>query len=105
MVSVPGSIDVEKHIREITGEEVAAYERDGWVKLVRLVSPELAEEMRRVAVGLPRPERGQLAKKGIEPFRSLMFSPKMGQNAQRLANRQRFTDRDIGMRYRNEQIA
>ena len=105
MVSVSRTVDFDANIREITDEEVAAYELNGWVKLDRLVSPELADNLRRVAVSLPPLERGQLALKGVEPFRSLMFSEKMGQNAQRLANRRRFTDRVIGMRYRNETIA
>jgi hypothetical protein len=105
MVSAARSLVVDAHIREITDEEIAFYEEHGWVKLERLVSPELADELRRVVVALPPQERQRLAKKGVEPFRALMFSATMGQNAQRLANRRRFTDRAIALRYRTDLIA
>src|SRR5437870_10043391 len=105
MVSASRSIDVDAKIREITDEEIAFYEKNGWVKLDRLVDPELADELRRVVADIPNQDRRWLAKNGVEPFRSMMFSEKMGQNAQRLANRRRFTDRDIAMRYRTDQIA
>ena len=105
MVSAARSLDVDANIREITDEEVAFYEENGWVKLERLVSPELADALRRVVVDMPTQDRQKLAKKGVEPFRSLMFSATMGQNAQRLANRRRFTDSEIALRYRTDQIA
>jgi hypothetical protein len=105
MVSASRSLVVDANIREITDEEIAFYEENGWVKLDRLVSPELADELRRVVVDMPTQDRQRLAKNGVEPFRSLMFSEKMGQNAQRLANRRRFTDREIAMRYRTDLIA
>lgn len=59
MVSVSRTVDFDSNIREITDEEVAAYELNGWVKLDRLVSPELAENLRRMAVSLPPLERGR----------------------------------------------
>jgi hypothetical protein len=105
MVSAARPLLVDAHIRAITDEEVAFYEEHGWVKLERLVSPELADELRRVVVDLPPQERLWLAKKGVEPFRALMFSATMGQNAQRLANRRRFTDTEIALRYRTDLIA
>src|SRR5258708_2936824 len=105
MVSASRSRVVDANIREITDEEIAFYEENAWVKLGRLGSPGLADELRGVVVDLPTQERQRLAKKGVEPFRALMFSAKMGQNAQRLANRRRFTDTEIALRYRTDLIA
>lgn len=101
------SADVEAHIREVTDDEVAFYERNGWVKLDRLITPELAAELMRV--GLETSDRpggweSMATAPGVEPFRSVMFSDRMGRNASRLVNRQRLTDVDTPLRYRNDHL-
>lgn len=98
---------VEANIRDVTDDEVAFYEENGWVKLDRLISPELATELMRV--GLETSDRpgaweSMATEPGVEPFRSVMFSDRMGRNASHLVNRKRLTDTDIGLRYRNDHL-
>ena len=64
MVSASRSLVVDANIREITDEEVAFYEENGWVKLDRLVSPELADELRRVVVDMPKQDRMEAREEG-----------------------------------------
>ena len=42
-----GEVVADAIAREVTDDEVAFYQANGWVKLDRLISPELAAEMRR----------------------------------------------------------
>lgn len=103
--------DVSRHIREVTPAEVASYEENGWVKLDGLVSRDLAGEMLETAKSFASEERHwQIAPeewiafgvgpRGVEPFRSLVFSPQMGRNAHLLINRSRLTDDEVPIRYR-----
>lgn len=97
--------EVEAHIRDVTDDEVAFYERNGWVKLDGLVTAELAAELLRVgneAGDHPGAWESLAQGPGTEPFRSLVFGGRMGRNAARLVNRQRLTDADPGLRYRND---
>jgi hypothetical protein len=103
-------------IREITDEEVAFYQRNGWVKLDRLIEPELAAELLRI--GGPRTQDESsldpglrfwknafgLAKDDVEPFRSLSCGETMGRNAQRLMNRKRLAADDVAVRYLNDLV-
>lgn len=97
--------EIAAHIREVTDAEVAFYERNGWVKLDHLVTPELAAELLRVGVesgDTPGGWESVARDPGVEPFRSLVFGERMGRNAARLVNRRRLTDSDTGLRYRND---
>jgi hypothetical protein len=109
MAVVSTTVDVEASIRPITDDEVAFYREHGWVKLDGLVALDLVDRLREVAEArVAESDHGwlrDLARTGVEPFRSLMFSPTMAQNAQRLADRRRLTDRDIALRYRWDGIA
>lgn len=103
------TVEVDGAIRRVTDEEVAFYEQNGWVKLDNLIAPELASEFGRAGKELlerSSPDdsspRTQPALRGIEPFRSLVFSNAMGDNAKRLVNRKRITDRQIPLRYRTD---
>jgi hypothetical protein len=99
-------------VRELTDAEVAHYLEHGWVKLERLVAPEVAAQMLEAAghrVGadatIPSDVLELLvgpAKNGEEPFRSVVFSELMGKNAQRLFNRRRLNDDDVAVRYRQD---
>jgi hypothetical protein len=98
-------------VREITDEEVAFYLEHGWVKLDRLVAPEVASEMYRVAASSEPKESGgwaswsvsELAVKGVEPY-PLLLSETMGRNVQRLFNRKRLNDADIPVIYRGDAV-
>jgi hypothetical protein len=103
-------------VRELTDEEVGFYQRNGWVKLDRLIEPELAAELHRTAS--PRAEDESsldpelrfwknvygLTKDGVEPFRSLALGESMGRNAQRLMNRTRLSDDDVPVRFLNDLV-
>jgi hypothetical protein len=98
--------------RMVTDDEVAAYRRDGWVKIEQLISPTLAAEMLTAARAVLG-EDGQAhrsrpgvdvdftwwndyhfaAREGIEPFRSFSYSAAMGRNSQRLQ------ERDVAIRH------
>jgi hypothetical protein len=114
--STLGKQEIAAAVRPLTDEEVEAYHQQGWVMVRQLVNPEIAELMR--AEAQDRVDRYTLesvddlvahyagmARAGIEPYHSVMFSETMAQNAQRLADRRRFTDREIGLRYRADMIA
>jgi hypothetical protein len=98
-------------VREITDEEVAFYLEHGWVKLDRLVSPDVASEMYKVAASSEPKETGgwaswsvsELAVKGVEPY-PLLISETMGRNVQRLFNRKRLNDADIPVIYRGDSV-
>jgi len=94
-------------VREVTDEEVAFYEEHGWVKLDGLVDPELAAELLEASGTEDNADlfvRNHLALESIEPFRSLMFSERMGWNAQRLLNRTRLSDADVRLRYHGDSV-
>ena len=89
-------------VRAVTQDEIAAYQRDGWAKLPKLISPESAARMLEIG-------RAHLSGEGVsdgsqelnlrmwrewrylgrdveeEPFRSIAFSPRLGQNLSQLA--------------------
>lgn len=102
-------------VRDVTDEEVATLERNGWVKLDGLISPEFAAELLRVASDEVRNRFGgegwwtsvaHIARDhGIEPFRSLALGPQLGRNAQRLINRKRLTYAEIPIRYHGDRLA
>lgn len=95
--------DIAAHIREVTDEEVAFYEKYGWVKLDGLISPDFAAELLRVGIeksGDPAAWNALAPKPDAEPFRSLVFGDLMGRNAARLVNRRRLTDDEVPLRYR-----
>lgn len=95
--------DISAHIREVTDDEVAFYQENGWVKLDRLVAPEFAAELLRVGVDASDDPRGWNAlalDPGTEPFRSMVFGDRMGRNAAQLVNRGRLTDAEVPLRYR-----
>lgn len=100
------AVDMAAIIRDVTAEEVAFYEENGWVKLDRLVTPEYARELRRVGeahedgIHPPGSWNSLATDPGVEPFRALMFSERMGRNAERLINRRRLTDVQVPLRYR-----
>jgi ectoine hydroxylase-related dioxygenase (phytanoyl-CoA dioxygenase family) len=113
--------EVETLVRDVTDDEVAFYEQHGWVKLNRLIAPELAGELL-VAVqerdrirqaqesarvdastaGEPTGEllaEGRLAVDTASLFHRFMFSERMCRNGQRLINRQRLSGTDVPLRY------
>jgi hypothetical protein len=107
MASTISPGDVAAHLREVTDAEVAFYHQHGWVKLDRLVTPELAAELLRVGLewhqrqGKQTTEWNALATDAnVEPFRSVMFSGIMGRNAQRLVDRPRLSGAEVALRYR-----
>jgi ectoine hydroxylase-related dioxygenase (phytanoyl-CoA dioxygenase family) len=91
--------------RPVSDDEVTFYRDNGWVKLEKLVEPDLVAEMLAVSKELlgehasaaPRAgvdaeldwfnDRHFLARDGREPFRSLCLSEAMGANAERLLER------------------
>src|SRR4051794_31299093 len=95
-------------MRELTEDEVTHYLEHGWVKLERLVSPELAEDLYCSAREHAKPAEGfgwlaeNLAASGVEPFRSFVMSEIMGRNVQRLFNRKRLDDADVAVRWRDD---
>jgi hypothetical protein len=120
---MPGEVAVDAIAREVTDEEVAFYQAHGWVKLDRLISPELAAEMRttveaevidaeadtveghitdggRVHDRADRRDWHFPARDdGLEPFRSLAYSRVIGHDAQR------FVGRDVPINYHADLLA
>ncbi len=99
--------EIAANIREVTADEVAFYEQNGWVKLDGLITPELTAELMRVGLETgdrPGAWESMAAAPGIEPFRTMVFGERMARNAARLVNRRRLTDTDIGLRYRNDHL-
>lgn len=101
--------EIAGSVRQVTDEEVAFYQSNGWVKLDRLITPELAAELLRA--GEEWHEREHKSTRGwnalaihadAEPFRSVMFSDRMGRNAQRLVHRERLGVAAVPLRYRND---
>jgi ectoine hydroxylase-related dioxygenase (phytanoyl-CoA dioxygenase family) len=99
--------------REITDEEAAFYQQNGWVKLDGFVDPEIAAQM--LQVGQARIDQAQttgtiwnradnFARGEIEPFRSLALSETMALNARKLINRQRLTEREIPILFTHDLI-
>jgi ectoine hydroxylase-related dioxygenase (phytanoyl-CoA dioxygenase family) len=99
-------------MRDVTSDEVEHYQQNGWAKLEGVISPELAAqiletvrpEIERTAVAERDPSRRVDTKgvgdrpqwrdlrfaardHGIEPLRSLVYSPAIGRNAQKLIGR------------------
>jgi hypothetical protein len=100
-------------IRDATDEEVEHYEQHGWVMLRGLVARELvAELLERAGPALAGSERNTatflgrsaLATDGVEPFRSVAFSPQMGRVAQRLTNRRRLCGVDYPIRFHSDHV-
>lgn len=100
-------------VREVTDEEVGLFHQNGWAKLPGLIDRELAAEMLEVACAKVEHSRTtekiwntswHFARQGIEPFRSVAYSEVMGRNAQRLINRRRLTDREIGIRAKGDLV-
>ncbi|HEX4216223.1 MAG TPA: phytanoyl-CoA dioxygenase family protein [Candidatus Dormibacteraeota bacterium] len=101
--------EIAASVREVTDDEVAFYQEHGWVKLDALIAPEFAAELLRVGEDWHQREHkstrdwNSLALHAdAEPYRSLMFSDRMGRNAQRLVNRERLSGTGIALRYRND---
>ncbi len=97
--------EIRAVVREVTDEEVAHYAEFGWVMMRGLVDASFATDMLRVArelgaaadADLPPP---RLAHRGVEPYRSFMFSERMASNAAKLVDRKRLKGVDVPMRYR-----
>jgi len=83
-------------VRLLTADEVASFRSDGWARLVRLVDASVADRMLAGARSLidkgtdfeayqdyKHPARDD----GIEPFRSVAYSPNMARNIQLLTGR------------------
>jgi hypothetical protein len=103
--------DIAGQIRDVTQDEVQHYREHGWVMLKGLLSPELAGRM----LAAVESDDASVGVKGgshvwmhpalfdrAEPFLSVTFAPAMGRNAQRLMDRQRLTDRPVGVQYRQD---
>jgi ectoine hydroxylase-related dioxygenase (phytanoyl-CoA dioxygenase family) len=113
----------EATMRDVTEEEVAFYRENGWVKLERLIEPDLAAEMLAVAQremlvqdDLDVIEHQTASSKvhdrshwrdwhfpgrdhGVEPFRSLAYSQAIGRNAAR------FQGREVAINYHADMLA
>jgi ectoine hydroxylase-related dioxygenase (phytanoyl-CoA dioxygenase family) len=114
-------------MRDVTDEEVATYQKNGWVLLRELISPALAAEaLDKVKTQITeaesvdrsmatRADRSAKVKIGdmaqwrdwyfigrddhVEPFRSIAFSSEIGHNAQR------FVGRDVPINYHADMMA
>jgi len=92
---------IETPVRAVTDDEITSYQRDGWAKLPGLIPVEVAAQMLEVgrayladnppasgAQGLDLPmwrEWRYLARDvGQEPFRSVAYSARLGENLSRL---------------------
>jgi hypothetical protein len=102
---------LDDHIRAVTGDEVAFFETSGWVFLPRLLSRELAAELRSAAE--PRLKEledgrsamtGLLAGAGVEPFRRVVWSRELAGVAHGLVNRARLTGREIATHYGSDMV-
>lgn len=101
--------EIEEVVREVTDEEVAFYHEYGWVMMKQLVDPAFATELqgvgqawrdRREQEGVKGPGVHPALAEDAEPYRSFMFSKRMGRNAVRLVNRKRFKGVDLPLRHR-----
>jgi hypothetical protein len=110
-------------MREVSDEEVAFYQANGWVKLDSLIPAQVADEMREVVkrtvldadagqVEGHIADGGQVHDRadrrdwhfparddGLEPFRSLAYSREIGANAQR------FVGREVPINYHADLLA
>jgi ectoine hydroxylase-related dioxygenase (phytanoyl-CoA dioxygenase family) len=110
-------------MRDVTDDEVAFYQENGWAKLEGLITPELATQM--VDAVREQMEKGEAEvgegsvdaggkvhdrtvwrdwhfpgrDDGIEPFRSLAYSREIGHNIQR------FLGRDVPINYHADMMA
>jgi hypothetical protein len=118
------SIAPQVEMREVSDEEVRHYRVNGWVKLDRLISPQLAAEI--LTSVRPQLEGADVAQRdfsggvdtrgvgdrpqwrdlrfpardsGLEPLRTLAYSRDIGHNAQRLIHR------DVPVNYHADIIA
>jgi hypothetical protein len=98
-------------VREVTDDEVAFFQQNGWAKLERLIEPDLAAELLVAAQRLMDGPREELNSQGWwetyyfaarddrrEPFASLVFSTDLGRAAAKIVDRRRLTDDPIGVR-------
>ena len=100
--------EIEAVLREVTDEEVAFYQEFGWVMMRQLVTRDFAAELLRVGQEWRESDDREtaaaknvgIAREGVEPFHSFMFSERMSQNAMRLVNRKRLKGVDVPLRYR-----
>jgi ectoine hydroxylase-related dioxygenase (phytanoyl-CoA dioxygenase family) len=111
-------------MREVTPDEVAHYRKNGWVKVERLIDPELAAEiLSTVKTTMLEADTGEELVKtagetekihdraiwrdwhfpgrdnGLEPIRSLVYSKDIGHNAQLMV------DRDVPINYHADLMA
>jgi hypothetical protein len=110
-------------MRDVTDDEVAFYQENGWAKLEGLITPELATQMvdavrEQMEDGDAEAGEGSVdaggkvhdrtvwrdwhfpgRDDGIEPFRSLAYSREIGHNAQR------FQGREVGINYHADMMA
>jgi len=108
----------QEQVRDVTGDEVAAFVRDGWVFLPGFVDQELIADVLAASKALMGEsgtegsvrreldadfdhwhDRHFMAREGIEPFRSLSYAPQMGHAVQRLI------ERDVAVRHWADMIA
>ena len=117
VVSVPSTSralseeDMCALVREVTEEEVAHYKECGWVMMRALVAPSLVAEMLGVLRSMDADAGGagtfptrnvasRMAMRGIEPFRSFIFSKRVTSNAAKLNDIARLKGVDVPLRYR-----
>jgi hypothetical protein len=107
MADLSASCDVAAHIRDVTDAEVAFYRENGWVKLNRLTTPELAAELLRTGLEWHEREGKDVTEwhalaidQRAHLFRALMFHPIMTRNAARLIDRKRLSGAEVPLRYR-----
>ena len=110
------SSNTKDPVRPVTAEEAAFFRANGWVKLERLVAPEVAVLMRELAEKRmtegAAAEGGKVRTKGIwnewryvardahvEPFASATFSPTLARNHRALLGR------NVQIRYWNDVVA
>ena len=103
------TLDSTRQIRDVTDDEVAFLQENGWVKLDSLISPDFIAELLEAAqepfeaLKMPAGEGVWNAaavggKHALEPFASFVNGEQMRRNAERLINRSRLTDRHIPAR-------
>jgi ectoine hydroxylase-related dioxygenase (phytanoyl-CoA dioxygenase family) len=101
---------IASHVREVTAKELAFYRKHGWVKLRKLITPELAAAMLAGARewheknGKQMTEWHPMAAKGVEPFRAFSHSERMCRNGQLLIDRRRLSGVDVPVRIRTDHV-
>jgi ectoine hydroxylase-related dioxygenase (phytanoyl-CoA dioxygenase family) len=100
-------------IRDVTDDEVAFFEDNGWLMLRGFFSAALAAELKRLAepllqegevVGGLRSTARPLSSHHGEPFASLVQGEPMGRAAHRLVNRARMSDAEIPTRFLDDLV-